>query len=371
MTVDPDWTTILGHVQTVIVLVFLILGYVTQFIAGFRRDRGFMNHVPSGPQPGDDDFHYFRFKKYIDTGEVVFTYIIPATLHLFGFLSAVFVYRIIDNEQIQSLVERVFILSNNPRQLIVKFWVYISCGLTWLCCSALYIYYVSQQQETMVKNSYVHVDEEDEGYITTILYIGLFFQDLVQVVTILSYSIICSLLRCYLNFLKDKLILRGIEPLDWMREICEFRKVLHHLNTKLAVPVCAFTVLNMSFTLSSIVRMFKDMDTCPVQIFSLSLANILLWITLTLVPFVQAASVTVACRATQSCGHLVSIRPFVHRNTASEDLNTVLLYASSLKMNAKLFRMPINVNYLCFVLLSIVIVILTFGMCINISLGIY
>lgn len=36
MTVDPDWTTILGHVQTMVVLVFLILGYVTQFIAGFR-----------------------------------------------------------------------------------------------------------------------------------------------------------------------------------------------------------------------------------------------------------------------------------------------------------------------------------------------
>lgn len=36
MTVDSDWTTVLGHVQTLIILVFLILGYVMQFITGFR-----------------------------------------------------------------------------------------------------------------------------------------------------------------------------------------------------------------------------------------------------------------------------------------------------------------------------------------------
>lgn len=36
MTIDADWTTILGHVQTFVVLVFLILGYVLQFICGFR-----------------------------------------------------------------------------------------------------------------------------------------------------------------------------------------------------------------------------------------------------------------------------------------------------------------------------------------------
>lgn len=330
-----------------------------------------MNHVPSGPQPGDDDFHYFRYKKYIDTGEVIFTYIIPAGLHLFGYLSAVFVYRIIDNEQIQSLVERVFILSSAPKQLIYKFWIYVCCGLVWFLCSLAYIYMIGSNQDSMAENSYVHVGLDESSYIETFLYIGMAMQDFVQVIVIFSYSIVCCLLRCYLTFLKDKLLLRSIEPLDWMREICEFRKVLHHLNSKLSVPVCAFTVLNMSYTLSSLVRLFRNMDTCPVRIFSLSLANILLWMTLSLVPFFQAAGVTVVCRSTQSCGHLVSIRPFVHRNTASEDLNTVLLYASSLKMNAKLYRIPINAHYLCFAVLLAVIVILTFGMCINVSLGFY
>ncbi|KXJ81187.1 hypothetical protein RP20_CCG021211, partial [Aedes albopictus] len=85
-------------------------------------------------------------------------------------------------------------------------------------------------------------------------------------------------------------------------------------------------------------------------------------------PF-QAASLTAYCRQTQTCGHLISIRPFVHRNTSSEDLNTVLLYASSLNMSAKLFRMPINAHYLCFVVFVCIVALLTFGMCLSLAIG--
>uniref|UniRef100_A0A182VT85 Uncharacterized protein n=1 Tax=Anopheles minimus TaxID=112268 RepID=A0A182VT85_9DIPT len=153
------------------------------------------------------------------------------------------------------------------------------------------------------------------------------------------------------------------------QEICEFRKLLHHLNTKISLPVASLTVLNLSYAVSSVAHLFHDMTACPINIFTASLANILLWLVVALMPFFQAASLTVTCRQTQSCGHLISIRPFVHRNTSSEDLNTVLLYASSLKMSAKLFRMPVSAHYLCFLVLVCFIGVLTFGMCLNISLG--
>uniref|UniRef100_A0A182SRI5 Uncharacterized protein n=1 Tax=Anopheles maculatus TaxID=74869 RepID=A0A182SRI5_9DIPT len=41
------------------------------------------------------------------SGEAIFTYLVPALLHLNGYLLAVFIYRFADNEQLQSLVERV------------------------------------------------------------------------------------------------------------------------------------------------------------------------------------------------------------------------------------------------------------------------
>lgn len=40
-------------------------------------------------------------------GETIFVFVVPSLLHFVGFLSAVYVLRIADNEQLQNLVERV------------------------------------------------------------------------------------------------------------------------------------------------------------------------------------------------------------------------------------------------------------------------
>lgn len=40
-------------------------------------------------------------------GETIFVFVVPSFLHFVGFLSAVYVLRIADNEQLQNLVERV------------------------------------------------------------------------------------------------------------------------------------------------------------------------------------------------------------------------------------------------------------------------
>uniref|UniRef100_A0A182YF65 Uncharacterized protein n=1 Tax=Anopheles stephensi TaxID=30069 RepID=A0A182YF65_ANOST len=312
------------------------------------------------------------------SGEAIFTYLVPALLHLNGYLMAVFIYRFADNEQLQSLVERVFILSSNPRRLVLTLWLYFGLGLVWLGVSIAYVTLLGVDGITVSERflSFDWTERTMAGWAThaaevlrALLIVTLFFHDLVQMVVIVSYGLMCYMLRCYLKALKEKLLLHTIEPLNWMREICEFRKLLHHLNTKISLPVASLTVLNLSYTVSSVAHLFHDMTACPINIFTASLANILLWLVIALVPFFQAASLTVTCRQTQSCGHLISIRPFVHRNTSSEDLNTVLLYASSLKMSAKLFRMPVSAHYLCFLVLVCFIGVLTFGMCLNISLG--
>lgn len=65
----------------------------------------------------------------------------------------------------------------------------------------------------------------------------------------------------------------------------------------------------------------------------------------------------------QSIGHEVRIRPFVYQSTPGEDLDTILLYTSSLEMCARLFRVPITGRYLCLFLTIGSILILTLGQC--------
>uniref|UniRef100_A0A182Q439 Gustatory receptor n=1 Tax=Anopheles farauti TaxID=69004 RepID=A0A182Q439_9DIPT len=379
-----------AHLKSLLMLLMLIIGYILQFMCGYRRDHGVIepiqwstttvtpapaeafvqtsNQTGRGSAPGRAGL--------LASGEAMFIYLIPALLHLNGFVLAVFIYRFADNEQLQNLVERVFILSANPRRLVMTLWLYIGLGFGWLGLSAAYGALLGIDGTTVTErfSSFRWTSEllrwpHTVSVLKSVLEVALLCHDFVQMVVIVSYSLLCYLLRCYLKALKEKLLLHTIEPLSWMREICEFRKLLHHLNTKISLPVASLTVLNLSYAVSGTAHLFRDMTACPINIFTANLANILLWLVIALLPFFQAASLTVTCRQTQSCGHLISIRPFVHRNTSSEDLNTVLLYASSLKMSAKLFRMPVSAHYLCFLVLVCFIGVLTFGMCLNISLG--
>lgn len=152
--------------------------------------------------------------------------------------------------------------------------------------------------------------------------------------------------------------------------MCEFRKLLHHLNKRIAAPVCWFIVMNLIYTLAALnyaLERYASRGHQPaVGILLTAAGNVTLWLCIALYPFFQAASLTLRCQAAQTSGHLLRVRPFGHHNTSAENLNAVLLYASSLRMSAKLFRMPIQGNYLFFVILCLVVAVLTFGMCLSV-----
>lgn len=307
-------------------------------------------------------------------GEISFGYIVPNVLHLLGFVTAIFVFKVIDNEQLQNLIERVFLMSMKPKRLCTILWVYVGLGLGFL---TLLLAYVTPSVLTQLR--IVHTDWMPmelvpyEIPIKIALLCTIFAQDLVEIVILTSYSIECYLLMVHLQTLSQKLLMHSIESLDWMREVLEFRKLLDHLNNKISLPVCFFTIMNLSYALAGMVYLFKDFDfqNNPLDVVILNIINVLLWLLMGLLPFFTASSVTRVCQLAQANGHHIRIRPFVYRNTSSDDLNSTLLFASSLNMSAKLFRMPIQQNYLCFVILIISIVTLTLGMCLNFSMGIF
>lgn len=77
----------------------------------------------------------------------------------------------------------------------------------------------------------------------------------------------------------------------------------------------------------------------------------------------KAARLTTTCSMIQSIGHEVRVRPFVYQSTPGEDLDTLLLYTSSLKMCARLYRVPITGRYLCLFLTIGIVTSLTLGQC--------
>lgn len=77
-----------------------------------------------------------------------------------------------------------------------------------------------------------------------------------------------------------------------LQEMCEFRKLLSNLNKSIALPVCLFTILNLSYTFSAIVyfiRIYNQYTSNKIVI--MALVNILLWLILGLYPFLQVSGI--------------------------------------------------------------------------------
>lgn len=113
-----------------------------------RRDRGFTNSTFPLTRTVESSNLYSVSVFY---GETIFVYIVSCSVHFFGFLAALYVFRIADNEQLQNLVERVFILTHKPKRLFFILWYHIVCGFVWLSLMTVYIVVMEVDAVDIVK----------------------------------------------------------------------------------------------------------------------------------------------------------------------------------------------------------------------------
>ncbi|CAD7012408.1 unnamed protein product [Ceratitis capitata] len=354
----------LNYTQALVVLLTLLFGYFLQYLCSYRGDRGFIAHDQDLPTNPSSNATY-------TVGQLLFGHIFPNALNLSSFISAIIVFKILDQEQLQNLIERVFLSTLVPRRLCRFLWLYLFCALVLLLLLFAYtVPSVLLQSHIIQVKWFTGILADWELGIKVVLIITLFVQDLVEVIILANYCIQCYLLRVHISSLSHKLLMHSIETTDWMREVLEFHKLLDHLNRHAAVPVCFLTIMNLAYAFAGLIYIFNDLDFhySALEVVILNIFNVLLWLWLGVIPFVLAASVTHACQKAQSNGHHIRARPFVYHSTSTEDLNSTLLFSSSLQMSAKIFKMPIQPNYLCCTLLSISILVLTLGMCLNPSI---
>ncbi|XP_063529178.1 uncharacterized protein LOC134740585 isoform X1 [Cydia strobilella] len=360
----------LSHFHSAQVAVFMFLGYVLQYMACFRRDRGFCYKLV--PLALESSLEYETYKQ-VCYGNVTLTYIGPSILHFLGFLYALYLFRISDNEQLQNLMERVFLLSSytqqgmasaNPKRLLRLLWAFIILSVLWMCLSLCSVNLMMAEGTIMFR--WMEQSSKQTLLILKILLVACtLVHDMVQATIITSYCLQAQLLQAHLMYLKERLLNRSTTPLNWMREIAEFQKLLKYLNDDLAPAVCLFTIVNISWVASGAMWMYSldKVDTQTEPIVGISLLNLLLWISAAIVPFIQAARLSKECRRTESVGHELCVRPFLHQDTPHEDVAAVLMYSTTLRLRAKLFHHPVAGRYLWIVLTITLVGLFSLGMC--------
>ncbi|XP_033360883.1 nucleolar protein 10 [Bombus vosnesenskii] len=361
---------IFANLHTCQVAIFMCIGYILQYMACFRRDRGFCYKTMPLKFQFASNLNKEDSEEITCFGNVIFSYLVPSILHLVAYIYTVYLFRIKENEQLQNLMERAFLLSSNSvnrgnqRRLVRILWFFIALSLVWIIM-ALITVNVLMARGSIIFQWLEHSPYQLKITMKVLLIVCTLWHDMVQGTIITSYCLQGQLLLAHLYFLREKLLHHTLAPIDWMREISEFKKLLKYFNNDLGPAVCIYTIVNLSWAAAGTIWLLRydnsDMQTNSVT--WVEITNVVLWILISVVPFIQAARLTTACSMIQSIGHEVRIRPFVYQSTPGEDLDTILLYTSSLEMYARLFRVPITGRYLCLFLTIGSILILTLGQC--------
>ncbi|KAG5327552.1 NOL10 protein, partial [Pseudoatta argentina] len=359
--------SILSNLHTIQVTIFICIGYILQYMACFRRDRGFCYKIFLEQNGPDSEEQTQEPSCY---GNVIFSYLIPSILHLVAYLYTIYLFRVKENEQLQNLMERAFLLSSNPinhgnqKRLVHILWLFIALSIVWIIM-ALVTVNIQMAERNIVFQWMENSPYQVKIMLKVFLIICTLWHDMVQGTIITSYCLQGQLLMSHLYFLRGKLLQHVLLPIDWMRDIDEFKKLLKYFNDELGPAVCIYTIVNLSWAVAGIIWLFQyyinNGDSNHVTY--VNAMNVALWILISIAPFIQAARLTNACSMIRAVGHEIRIRPFVYQTTPGEDLDSILLYTSSLKMCAKLFKIPIKSRYLCLLLTIGSISILTLGQC--------
>lgn len=95
-----------------------------------RRDRGFCYKILLQEQNDGKESSCY--------GNMIFSYLLPSILHLIAYLYTIYLFRVKENEQLQNLMERAFLLSSNPinrgnqKRLVHILWLFIALSIVWM-----------------------------------------------------------------------------------------------------------------------------------------------------------------------------------------------------------------------------------------------
>ncbi|XP_045472085.1 uncharacterized protein LOC123678871 isoform X2 [Harmonia axyridis] len=362
----------LNFFYVLILLLLMIAGYFLQYMSCFRRDRGFCYVVQTTDMYSAVGVSEKFIQDKICYGSTVFSFILPGCLHLVAYLHAIYVMRRSDDDQISLLMERVILASSNlsngfivQKKLMKTLWIFLTVSAIWMLMSSISI--ASMTYEGNIDFKWIPETRSPNLDITlkVLLVATILWHDMIEGIIIANYCIQTQLLISYLFFLRERLLQYAVEPIKWMRDIEEFRKMLNYVNSEVSLSVSIFTLVNISYAISGILWLLKldVVDKKPMPIVGISLMIILLWIFIAVIPFIQAIRLSNACEMLKDVGHKVRIQPFVHSGTPTSELDSVLLFTSTLRINAKLFNNIVTGSNLCFCLVITCIGILVLGMC--------
>lgn len=131
-------------------------------------------------------------------------YVVPELLHFMAVLTGIYLFRIQDNEDLNALVEKVFLLSSIPKKIVSRLrFFFLSLVMLAIAESAiqiLYLHVVDLASVTGFKD-----DSRSQRTVVSFMILGVFVEAFVTAVTLMSFCAQCELLTFYLYEICQKM----------------------------------------------------------------------------------------------------------------------------------------------------------------------
>lgn len=360
------------------VLSIILLGYVLQFAACLRTDRVegeayLVNQSEEGiplepvfggqpPSSGEESLQRHCQQN------VYSLFIIPNIIHLFSYCHAFYATRFGNSEFVLTLMERVFLQTSpythsgylSQKSLIKTLRILLVMAFLWLFFSTgnLILRIVAgegiQWDEWMKPASFTGMI-----VLSVFLVVAVSVVHLVYVAIVIGYAVQCQLLIYCFRGLGERVLERAISLLEVFKEVQESQNLLKTLNNQSATTV-AMLLYNFAcyMTLCVVALVSRDIRPYGWVSYVCTLTSCFLWAGILLLPLVQGARVSAACSSLSKLGHAIRSRPFGYQDTSAQDLDSLLLFLSTLKLHAKLFRIPIKSSILFGIFIPVTFILL-------------
>ncbi|XP_033097402.1 uncharacterized protein LOC117101541 [Anneissia japonica] len=328
-----------------LVFCVIILSFLLQFASCYRVNI----NIPQQRNASSMRHNFLDCQEFM-----ISQYIIPDVLQLTAYVYAYYIYKVWDKEQLQTLIERVFLKSGSnkcglsPRQLAKTMKAFVVLGFFWIVCaiSVQILHVISQEQMSF---TFLHVSSNAQYYTLVILMLlGCVILDTVYVTAIIDYVTQCQLLIYLLQGLCDRVRERTIDLEEAIKDIQEAETLSRIVNYRIAscISLLLFN-LGLMAVLDCVAFADGRLLNFTTLMYMASLCGAVVWICISGTPFIQAARLNSACRAVLTLGHEIRSRPFGFQDTQTGALDSFLLFTSTITFKAKLFRTTVNSSFLC------------------------
>ncbi|XP_042877061.1 uncharacterized protein LOC122256435 [Penaeus japonicus] len=343
-----------SFLYSVFLLLFLAWGPVLQYNICLRRDEGVstepMNHLNVTISELKDDLYTSKRNsdsKDTCSGSLVFVYAVPSLMFLLAYLVTCLVLRCGEPEHLQTLLERVYLISAcspweqvKQRRLGCAWVTWLGIGLLCLALSLASLALHLAAAAPHLPFTIIKPRDDTEKIILCGLALGsLWLGDGAVVVGILLYCAQCHLLYTLLGLIRTTLLQGAISLLSAKKD----------------------TSLNSSKTFLLAGEELSSVKEPEIEWLHLAavITNLLPWLLLVAVPLFMAARLSSAYRALSKMGCQLQARPFGYQSTLQTDIDSFLLYVSSLSLRAKILWIPVRTYFLVSLLVLSVMLIVT------------